>query len=276
MSGDHPLPSFERPPVNEVVLSVSFDRPAGFGIAHLGDFWHRKLVSDLRDVEEQAPYQPPVEVLSSHPAPPFMNLQMLATPPSPRLWAKSPDGTKLVQLQPNWFASNWRETAESKPPYPRWPVMEEFFLDYFHRFQDYLNEEGFGEVTPQQCEVSYINHIRPNPIWRDHSDIDKVLVLAGATAEFLPRPENLQLAAAYRIKTADGTDRGRLHVNAQPAFQREGNLPILVLTLVARGDSLSPDEDGMMEFFRLGHEWIVRGFAAITTPAMHEEWGRET
>jgi hypothetical protein len=39
-SGVTPLPSFERLPVNEVVLSVAFERLVAFSAAHLGSFWY--------------------------------------------------------------------------------------------------------------------------------------------------------------------------------------------------------------------------------------------
>ena len=275
MTDDSTLPSFERPPVNEVVLSVAFDRPLGFGIAHIGDFWHRRLRQELPEVEEQPPYQPPVEVLGS-PSPAVMNIQLLDRPPSPRLWAKSADGTKLVQLQANWFASNWRDAPDSTSPYPRWPALEELFLVRLHQLVGYLAEEGFGDLTPRQCEVTYINQIRPGAVWADHSDLDKVLTLVGSPSEFLPHLESLQMTTTYRMRDAGEVDRGRLHVSVQPAFQREDNVPIIILTLVSRGEPIGAGEDGMLQFLRMGHEWAVRGFAAVTTTAMHEEWGRRT
>ena len=96
-------------------------------------------------------------------------------------------------------------------------------------------------------------------------------------ARLVPRPETLQLTTAFRLKDpGGGTDRGRVHVTAQPAFQREDNLPSIVLTLVARGEPAATDEGALLYFLRMGHEWIVRGFADLTTPAMHEEWERLT
>jgi hypothetical protein len=73
-----------------------------------------------------------------------------------------------------------------------------------------------------------------------------------------------------------GTERGRLHVTVQPAFQTEDKAPALILTLVTRGAPIQEDEDGILQHLRLGHEWIVRGFTAVTTPEMHEQWERQT
>lgn len=274
---DSLLPSFAKPPVNEVVLSVAFDRPPGLSIAHLGDFWHQHLRSDFPQIEEQAPYHRPVEILGP-PAPPAMNVQLMDRPPSPRLWAKSADGTRLVQLQADWFAFNWRDAPDSELEYPRWPAIENGFLTQLRRLAEYLRRQEFGEIVARQCEVTYINQIRPGgKVWSSHADLDRVLTLVGSPDGFLPRPETLQLTTAFRLKDpGGGTDRGRVHVTAQPAFQREDNLPIIVLTLVARGEPAATDEGGVLDFLRMGHEWIVRGFADLTTPAMHEEWERLT
>lgn len=49
---------------------------------------------------------------------------------------------------------------------------------------------------------------------------------------------------------------------------------ILNLNMVARGTPTPSDIDGAIAFLRLGHEWIVRAFAEITTPEMHAKWKR--
>jgi hypothetical protein len=61
MSDSAALPSFKRPPVNEVVLSVAFDRPSQFSTAHIGNFWHTRLRKELPEVEEQPAYNRPIE-----------------------------------------------------------------------------------------------------------------------------------------------------------------------------------------------------------------------
>jgi uncharacterized protein (TIGR04255 family) len=194
----------------------------------------------------------------------------------PRLWAKSPDGARLVQLQTDWLAFNWRDAPDSPRPYPRWPSIEHGFVTEFRRLSGYFAAEGFGEIIARQCEVTYINQIRPGGVWSTHSDFDHVLTLIGSPGGFLPRPETLQLSASFLLKDASGSEPGRLHVSAQPAFQREDNLPIIVLTLTARGQPSGTNEESVLDFLKLGHEWVVRGFADLTTLEMHEEWERLT
>lgn len=266
------LPSFVRPPVNEVVLSVAFDRPPGLTVAHLGDFWQRELGHDYPHIEEQPPYDRPMEVLGP-PAPPRMNVQFMEGVPSPRLWARNEDGTRLVQLQSDWFAFNWRDAPGTPKQYPRWPSIEAAFLAEFEKFSNFLSEHLFGAVEVRQCEVTYINRIRPNSVWSTHSDIGNVIRLISEAGGFLPPPETTNLVTAYRMRDEAGKEQGRLHVTVQPALQREDNLPIIVLTLIARGAPASSSAADVLALLRLGHVWIVRGFVAITTELVHQEWG---
>jgi uncharacterized protein (TIGR04255 family) len=267
------LPSFEDPPVNEVALAVTFNSPPALTVAHLGHFWYAELRSELPEVEEQPPYLTPIESLGpATPAP--ISLELSARPPSPRLWARSTDGTKLIQLQRGWMAFNWRDAPGSSAAYPRWPRVEELFLRYFRLFRAFLDKEQLGRLEVTQCEVTYINNIKSDGVWHDHGELHRVLSLLKRPSGFLRHSETTQLATTFRLRDADGVDRGRLHVNAQPAFQVTDNSPALVLTLVARGAPYSPDDDGVLSFLRLGHQWVVEGFTSLTTNAMHKEWRR--
>lgn len=267
------LPSYGRPPVTEVVLAVAFAGVPALTIAHLGHFWFTELRAELPDIEEQAPYEPPIESMGA-PAPPVLSFQFLGGLPSPRLWAKSPEGTRLLQMQRNWIAFNWRDAPASTEPYPRWQRVEEEFLRYFRQLRLFCDGQGLGTPVPIQCEVTYINSIRSGAGWSDHGDLHKVLSVLAPPHGFLDRPETTQFATAFRIRDNDANERGRLHVTAQPAFDVADNSPALVLTLVARGAPFSPTEEGLLSFLRLGHEWVVAGFTSVTTEPMQQEWER--
>jgi len=63
---------------------------------------------------------------------------------------------------------------------------------------------------------------------------------------------------------------GRLHtVTVQPAKRISDGQPMFLFELTARG-LIGEGSD----FFDIGRKWIVRSFAELTTPAMHEVWGR--
>jgi uncharacterized protein (TIGR04255 family) len=265
------LPDFDRPPVNEVVLSAGFLDVPGLHAGQLGRYWDA-IRDEFPNGEEQAPYDLPIEPLD-----PFAvtepSAELVTAYPPPRLWLRSVDGEQLIQVQRNWFAFNWRRQGpEETSPYPRYPAVEERFTTQFRRLVDFIEAEGLGDVMTTQCEVTYINHIElPGP---GFAGTETVLTMGGLrTSAFLPPTQRVRLDAAFTM-TRDDQPYGRLHVSAQPALRRSDNRPILMLNLTARGYPVGDGEDGVVNFLRLGREWVVRGFADVTTPEMHERWGR--
>jgi hypothetical protein len=67
---------------------------------------------------------------------------------------------------------------------------------------------------------------------------------------------------------------GRLYIEFKPAVRHDDGKRVIVLTLTARGAPASPKIVGVLDWFDLGREWIVRGFTDFTADAMHKQWGR--
>src|SRR5579862_4576764 len=96
-----PLPSFEMPPVVEVVLGVQFEAIKGFGTPQIGLLWQQ-----FRDrfplTEDQAPLEPQVERFGAA-RPPFPGFAFHFKLPTPRCWFLNPQGTELIQVQTDRF-----------------------------------------------------------------------------------------------------------------------------------------------------------------------------
>jgi hypothetical protein len=75
-------------------------------------------------------------------------------------------------------------------------------------------------------------------------------------------------------RPGDTVPVGRLHSVTTPRYRVDTMEPVYVLEMVARGQPLGPGLDGAVALLDLGHEYIVRGFADLTTRRMHEVWGR--
>ena len=99
------------------------------------------------------------------------------------------------------------------------------------------------------------------------------LLVGSLKGEFLPEAEDVALRVRYSIPGGDGAV-SRLHVVADPGFDSSGK-PGIVLTLTARGGLGRGAEDSLESRLDLGREWIVRGFADVTSNAMHRHWERE-
>lgn len=201
-------------------------------------------------------------------------LALLTGVPPMRLWFQSEDETRLVQVQRDWLACNWQGTPNGTA-YPRYSANERFFAETWDSFSAFVDELGRGEVAARQCELTYVNHILPGDLWKRHGELGKVIRLVGDTDGVLPEAEDGQFAFRYRIRH-DERDVGRLYVQGSPALRPEDRSPVIQLNMIARGAPLGEGREGMFTFFRLAHEWIVRGFAAVTTDdAQDVLWGRQ-
>lgn len=272
-SGDHvSFPTFSRPPVTEVVVGVSFRSLDRLSIPLIGELWLEELKEHFPKIEEHPPYEPPVEQFDSPMPGPSLSWQFGPFPALPRLWFLSSVGDELIQLQRNWFSCNWRKVLP-EAEYGRWQPRRDAFEHWFSIFSAFLVKHEVGTVAPIQAEVTYVNHVRPSEIWQRHGQLPRFLRLAGvAKQEFLPEPEQIQLASQYLISNED-VPVGRLHVTAQPGLQADTNERIYVLTLTARGRPEGEGADGLLRFLDRGREWIVKGFVDMTTPDAHKDWG---
>lgn len=71
---------------------------------------------------------------------------------------------------------------------------------------------------------------------------------------------------------------GRLHVTLRQMRRIQDGREVLALDLTARGFPAGPEASGresMLSWFDVAREWIVRGFADLTTlEAQKDLWGR--
>jgi hypothetical protein len=181
----------------------------------------------------------------------------------------------LIQVQPDRFVHNWRK-VDADAEYVRYPRVRERFSHSFEIFEGFVRTEELGEIIADQCEVTYTNHLPAGEGWDEQGRLDKVVTVwkSETSDDFLPTPEAASLAVRYIIVGEEGTPAGRLYVELQPAFRKPDFAPVLILTLTARGAPLGPGRAGILKFFDLGREWIVRGFTSITTAEMHNIWRR--
>jgi len=236
----------------------------------------RKFRDRFPKIEEHAPLDPMMERFGvSGPPKPSVHFEMMRKPPVPRCWFLNEAGTELIQVQPDRFAQNWRK-IEGDEDYPRYEHIRATFLKNLATFERFVHDEKIGELKPNQCELTYVNHIVSGPGWQHHGELGKILTLFETryTEEFLPELEEARVSGAYLIPASNGEPLGRLRFSIDSAFRRADNKPIMVLNLVARGRPDGTGTDGVMKFLDTGHEWIVRGFAAMTTAEMHKIWGR--
>jgi uncharacterized protein (TIGR04255 family) len=263
------LPDFYDPPVVETVLSVHFDPLSAMRTAHFGLYWGE--VRDRFPVTEEHGELPSLVEWSPERPQPLVGIQFqaLEAPPAPRFWFTNERGTELIQIQRDRFLKNWRKTGDGDQ-YPRYERVREGFDKDFSSFAQFVSRNQLGTIRVKQCEVTYINHIVAGAGWVTHADIDKVFTVWRQPQSAYPgQAQDLTFHARFPISDHSGGFVGRLHVTLQPVTRLSDGASMFLLELTARGQV----GEGT-DFFDLGHEWIVRSFAELTTPTMHKIWDR--
>ena len=143
-------------------------------------------------------------------------------------------------------------------------------------FLTFARENGLGEFQPTQCELTYINHLLADRGWASPTELSNVLApWSGRNSEpYLPAVEDIRFAWQYRFEER-GSPLGRLYVQLQSGIRSTDRAPVLAVTLTARGAPSETAVGGVLSSLDRMHEWIVRGFTAITTDQMHEIWERQ-
>lgn len=271
---DSKLPEFDNPPLTEVVLSAQFEPLPGLSIPQIGRLW-QEYETSLPRVEQRPPIEPIIERVGVKSPSFWAQWETLHTMPIPRVWFMDKDGRELIQIQQDRFIRNWKKVGP-EDIYPRYEKhIRPRFVEDINKFIAFADKNGLGAFLPNQCEVSYINHILSGDTWADHSELNRVFNLW--STEYQPENglqlETVRFAMSHQIVNEQGEFIGRLHVTVEPAFSpSEKSKPVFVLNMIARGRPLSDGIDGILSFFDLGRIHIVKTFKRITTKRMHEEW----
>lgn len=257
----------------EVVAGVSFESKSELAGPLLAAFWKERLRANYPVLQMQPPYNMPREEFGDAPGLATFQIDFRGPQVEPRLWATTPDGDELIQLQKGWFACNWRK-VQTDGQYDHWLSRRDAFERWYREINDYLVEELTMPISITQCELSYVNHITASDVWRSHAEWSKIFraSVGGNTRSPL---EQVAAQAQFLIMDDDGTKPiGRLHARMTPAFDAERR-PLYVFELTARGAPY-PESDqlvGALSFLDRGRESIVKTFMELTTDEMHQTWG---
>ena len=266
-----PLPDYDLPPVIEVVCGLQFEALKGFDATTFGLLWQR-FRSEYPTREQQPPLAPVIERLGEA-ASREPRVEFSDVPPLPRMFFVHDRPCWLVQVQPDRFLHNWRKQQETDV-YPHFPEVYKRFWSAWERFLEFCQEEKMGTPQVNQVEVRYINHIVQGEGWEGLGTIGCVFpdIVWRAQRSFLPPPESLAWKAHFTMPEG----AGRLHASVRHALRRRDMQPVLLCELTARGLPSRLDDDAIRDWFHLGREWIVRGFADLTDECVQGDiWKRK-
>jgi len=266
-----PLPDYNSPPVIEVVYGVQFD-PLGLQCPTVGLFW-QTIRQEYPSFVENPPLTSLIEKFDSDRRT-EAQFELMAKPPLPRLWFLDRTKNWLIQVQDDRFLYNWKR-VEDQDPYPRFDVVSTKFFSAWDQFQGFCKSEGLPLPAVNQLELTYINHINVTDVAAYVKEASKIFpdMRWHEPHRFLPSPETL----AWKTSFLFPDRQGRLHVSMRHAIRRKDQKPTLLLELTARGMPASKERDGVLGWFAMAREWIVRGFADLTDEHVQKEmWGRKT
>jgi len=272
LPSDISLPEFSSPPVIETTLSVQFEPIHDLQVPQIGLLWE-KFRSDYPHTEQHPPIEPSFEYFGTRPPKARSKLEVFHSFPVPRCWFLNQNRSELIQVQSDRIVHNWRKVGDEEE-YPRYEKsIRPQFQKEIETFREFLEKEKLGEFRPNQCEVSYINHIA---IENAHSNLGAVVSAWNPqySDEFL-KSSSMESARfnAQWVYGDDGDNAvGRLYISADPVFLSKTGQPIIKLTLTTRGAPEGLGIDGVLTAFDRGREMIVRGFNSITTKNMHTVW----
>jgi len=265
------FPDYEKPPVIEVVCGIQFKPLSNFRATTYGLFW-QTIRDEYPKVEDMPPLPEVIEQFLPSTKRNEPQLEVLKKPPLPRVFFIHKDPVWLIQLQPDRFIHNWRK--EGRDFYPRYPVVFNKFWNAWERFLEFVKKEGLDDPLINQLEISYINHIPMGEGWTSLADLGMIFSDFSWRCErrFLSNPESFGLRISFFLPDS----QGRLHVSVKHAVRVADNHPVLLCELTARGMPKNEDFSSIKDWFNLGREWIVRGFAdLINEKTQKEQWGRK-
>ncbi len=142
------------------------------------------------------------------------------------------------------------------------------FESELNALQDYMSSLTPQALSINQCEISYINHIKFDRAqdegfssWLRFLNFPKGI------------PDDFSINFRETIEDDDFKPLGRLYVDAALGYMPNGT-EIIMLTIAAKGAPQGTDINSALKFLEQGRRLIVQRFAELTTDEAHGKWER--
>lgn len=258
---------FQSPPINELVIGISFPPVLRLKAEHIGIYWQL-----IRDRFPECVQQPPhMMVVEGSPGPGFPETAPGEVFPLPRFWFLSNKHPLVIQVQRNAFWLNWRH-APNSGEYPSYENVEAAFWQEFEVFKNFV--EGIGETTMaivSRCELTYVNLINPGPFFSAPSDLAKVLPALKGFTEAQGEKRNLvglNTSATYQLDE-------NLFIDSATKLGRRNDTKELIAALELRAYGAPTDLslEGCDKWFKAAHDGTYSLFLTVTDKEVQkEEW----
>jgi hypothetical protein len=272
VKADQRVTNGRQPPVNEVGISVALT-PQDLLVGPRLPEVLGPLFEQFNKIEVVPIYRMPVEYPSPQESLPQGAAPRLEFIPAggmePRYWLISEDDVFVIQVQRDYLAFNWRR-RESAQEYVRYDTIKEKFIELLNTVQSALNARG-GQLLPERAELTYIDVIAPNTVWRSPSDTHRLISMSFADSEDY---EQIALSYSKALYVSEGPWSGRLHVTLNPVFDWLKEESRLSLNMTARSGNFSkPNTESVLSFLDMAHDEINHSFLRMLTAEARQIWG---
>ena len=242
------------------MIGCYFPHVEEFRAEHVGLFW-KKYKSDYPKSQQAAPIVDFGDVQSG--------LELF---PMPRFWFTSADDTKLIQIQRNAFLLNWRR--KPKQEYPHFESMFATFVGMLDQYRAFIsNECGSSITSTTRLELSYINIIAPNQLWKSPKDISQVFpeLRTPAVPVLGDGPTGMNYNFRYQLTPDDV-----LSINIANGKHSQTHDDVFLLEIKMQGTPATKHIDDLESWFDTAHRNTRTAFLSFTNPRMRAEVWKES
>lgn len=244
---------FSNPPLNEVVLDVSFS-DSKWGVEHFGLYF-----------EEHVPKFVGTKI--QHPLPPAglqpTGLALVTEAELPRVWYEFEEKPFLVQIQKDRFILNWRKVTNLNNVYPLFKEFYGRFETEWNNFSSFCSAQDVGNPKVNRIELTYINHLVKGQHWNTLAELSQhfrslafvkdysELSAFSFSAKYLS--SGIPILQSYKpAKTATGEDLYIVELKTMPQVSAPGE---------------------MQAAMKKSNAILVEEFVRITSELAHKNWG---
>jgi uncharacterized protein (TIGR04255 family) len=259
--------NFKSPPIVEVALSIQFRTLSKFHAALLGEVW-REFRSDYPHISYANKLEHQIERFGASQPVPQHRLTFSDFPETPRAMFASNSNEYLIQVQEDRFILNWRKLEGFV--YPKHERLSQILFKEFERFKRVIGEFDVGDVTPDQIEITNVNHIETAE--QSVSKIfDGILSNVGLSKE----PIEGFNCAFTKLYKRDEQDVGRIYTQLEKSKRRHDFQDIYVVKITGRAQPKQSNTDAMRDDFSQLRLAINRVFDTVTSSTLHNQWGKQ-
>lgn len=267
------LPKFRNPPAVRTSLGLFF-RPIDFNATQQAVFWDRSLHREYPSSEVQTPADEDRELFGDERLRRYqVKWRLIDQPPPTQLRVGSASGDRIIKLQQDAIFVEWLRCGP-EATYRDYDERKKEIRQRIEELRRFSFEAGLGELSFTSAVVTYTNVLEvPKGCTPADVAAETLVVWKRDSSDgWLPPPDVVNLHFAYPMPDR----QGRLHVAVQEETPDKAQALALKVELTARVIPMAAPKPlgDALGWLDVGHEWVVRGFASITDPLMHERWGR--